>query len=257
MNTHCPKCETRYRIDDDALMGTSGMGHCYRCGTLFDIMTGKAAEPDADEILLNQSAIRLDHRAEHARIKAEPAPQPFDLPDDVEPLQPSPDATLDVADTLFERRSRRGVVYGLVAVVLLTGLGLQLAWQYREDLLSRFPQLEAVCEHIACRPDTVRAPDRFSILQRDIQPTANQINSLTLRADFRNDAELAQPLPDIQLSLLDNNGGVLIRRRLTPGDYLFPAPAEDKVVSPGEVITISVDFEDPGHLATGFSIDFL
>ena len=74
---------------------------------------------------------------------------------------------------------------------------------------------------------------------------------------IRNDAENAQPLPDIQLSLLDNNGGVLVRRRLTPGDYLFPAPPKEKLVTPGEVVTITLDFEDPGHLATGFVIGFL
>lgn len=182
---------------------------------------------------------------------------PFAVPDDLQPLQPSPELALDVVDTLYEKRSRRGFYYGLVAVLLVTGLGLQLAWQYRSDLLKQYPVLQPLCDRIGCLPGIVRAPERFSVVQRDIKPTTNETGSLTLSAKIRNDAETAQPLPDIQLSLLDNNGGVLVRRRLTPGDYLFPAPPKGKVLTPGEVFTITLDFEDPGYLATGFVIGFL
>ena len=88
-------------------------------------------------------------------------------------------------------------------------------------------------------------------------PTADTPGSLTLNATIRNDAEYAQPLPDMQLSLLDTDGAVLVRRRLSPADYLFPPPPADRLVAPGEVFTISLDFADPGYLATGFMIDFL
>ena len=71
---------------------------------------------------------------------------------------------------------------GCLAVLLATGLGLQLAWQYREDLLKQFPALQPLCERIGCRPGVVHAPDKFSILQRDIKPTANETGSLTLSA---------------------------------------------------------------------------
>ena len=179
------------------------------------------------------------------------------MPVDLEPLLPSPDAALDVEDTLYEKRSRRGLWYGLLTTCLLVALGLQLAWQHREELLARYPVLEALCEHVTCRPSVIRAPERFRILQRDIKPTANEPDSLTLTASFRNVASIAQVLPDIQLSLLDTDGSVLIRRRLSPADYLYPAPADQAVVAPGEVITIAVDFKDPGYVATGFIIDFL
>ena len=182
---------------------------------------------------------------------------PFEMPVDLEPLLPSPDAALDVEDTLYEKRSRRGLWYGLLTTCLLVALGLQLAWQHREELLARYPVLERLCEHVTCRPSVIRAPERFRILQRDIKPTANEPDSLTLTASFRNIASIAQVLPDIQLSLLDTDGSVLIRRRLSPADYLYPAPADQAAVAPGEVITIAVDFKDPGYVATGFIIDFL
>lgn len=257
LNTRCPQCRTGYLVDSESLMGTSGVAHCYRCGTLFDVLTEKAVGPDDDDILTMQGSIRLDHRAEHRYMQTAGTAAGPDLPDEVEPLQPSPDASLDIADTLYETSSRTGWVYGLIAALLVIGLGLQLAWQYRESLLHRYPELEAVCAHLPCRPDAVRAPDEFRVLQREIQPTEDQPGSLTLKVRFRNQAELPQPLPDIQLSLLDNHGGVLIRRRLTPNEYLLRAPPADARAAPGEVITIAVDFKDPGYLATGFMIDFL
>lgn len=184
-------------------------------------------------------------------------PLPFDVPDDLEPLEPSPDVALDISDTLYEKKSYRGVYYGLAAVLLAAGLGLQLVWQHRKELVQEYPILEPLCEHIECLPSVIHAPEKMSVLQRDIAPTANQPGSLTLSAKIRNDADTAQSLPDIQLSLLDDNGAVLIRRRLAPTEYLFPPPSKGKLLAPGEVVTIAVDFMDPGHQASGFLIGFL
>lgn len=188
----------------------------------------------------------------------DPAEQlPFAVPEDLEPLEPSPDVAIDVVDTLYEKKSRRGFYYGLLAVLLIAGLGLQLAWQQRKELVEQYPLLQPLCEHIECIPRVIHAPELINVLQRDLKPTSNEPGLLTLSARIRNDANTAQRLPDIQLSLLDNNGAVLIRRRLTADDYLFPAPPKDKVMAPGEVVTITLDFKDPGYLASGFVIDFL
>ncbi len=302
MSTRCPKCDTHFQVDAEALLKANCLAHCYRCGALFTVIGKHAAEIETADIELMISALRLDQRSEipapkpkvpglrepdraadavdvavhkpttierserttptappqdSGRAEQSPVELPFEMPVDLEPLLPSPDAALDVQDTLYEKRSRRGLWYGLLTACLLLALGLQLAWQQREDLLARFPVLEPLCEYVTCRPSVIRAPERFKILQRDIKPTTNEPDSLTLTASFRNVAAIAQVLPDIQLSLLDTNGSVLIRRRLSPSDYLYPAPADQAVVAPGEVITIAIDFRDPGYAATGFIIDFL
>ncbi len=198
-----------------------------------------------------------EQQAGHPAEKPETKELPFAVPEDLEPLEPSPDVALDVADTLYEKKSHRGLFYGLLVILLVAGLGLQLAWQKRKELIAQYPILQPLCERIECIPDVVHAPKKISILQRDIRPTSNVPDSLTLSAQMRNDADTAQPLPDIQLSLVDNNGAVLIRRRLSAADYLFPRPAPGKVMAPGEVVTITLDFKDPGSQASGFLIDFL
>lgn len=213
-------------------------------------------EPDTDTEPAPESAQTSTPDAK-PREPSEPDELPFEVPDKLEPLMPSADAALDVADALDEKRSHKALVYGLLATLLLVGLGLQLAWQQRDALLAQFPWLSPACDYLPCRPQMVRAPEQFRVMQRELRPAANQPDTLTLDATIRNDAELPQPLPDLQLSLLDNNGAVLIRRRLAPAEYLFPPPSDDRLIDPGEVFTITLDFKDPGYLATGFVIDFL
>lgn len=216
------------------------------------------AEPEPAEKTPLQGTTPIAEQQPEPFPAQDPAEQlPFAVPEDLEPLEPSPDVAIDVVDTLYEKKSRRGFYYGLLAVLLIAGLGLQLAWQHRKELVEQYPLLQPLCEHIECIPRVIHAPEMINVLQRDLKPTSNEPGLLTLSARIRNDADTAQRLPDIQLSLLDNNGAVLIRRRLTAGDYLFPAPPKDKVMAPGEVVTITLDFKDPGYQASGFVIDFL
>ena len=55
---------------------------------------------------------------------------------------------------------------------------------------------------------------------------------------------------------MNNDGGVLIRRRLAPRDYLGEVPPPGDNMAAGEVVTIKLDFKDPGYEASGFVIDF-
>jgi predicted Zn finger-like uncharacterized protein len=247
----CPNCDARYELSDrDGLLAADGLAHCGRCNTTFDALDERMVEPLAAE----PPPVAL---GEEDEWQGEQTTLPFEVPDDLEPLQASPDAALDIHDALYEKKSWRGAVYATLAVLLSSAIGLQLAWQYRLDLVERFPALSPLCDHLPCRPSVIHAPERFRVLQRGIKQTVNEPDSLTLSATIRNDAETAQRLPDMQLSLIDNNGTVLIRRRLSPADYVFPPPPDGTLIGPAEVVTITLDFKDPGHLASGFVIDFL
>ena len=262
MKTRCPGCNSRYDIDPTLLLEADGLGRCYRCNTVFD-MTAHAVESERSaEADARKRAPLLDASDELVEPVAPdhrdaPNDLPFQVPEDLSPLQASPDAALDVADTLYERRSYRGLIYGWLVVLLLIALGLQLAWQFRDRLLAEYPQLGFVCEHLPCEPHIIDQPENLLVLNRSIKATENAPGALTLKATVLNDASASQRLPDIQLSLFDNNGTVLIRRRLIPREYSFPPPSPDRLVKPGEVFTISVDFKDPGEQATGFRIDFM
>lgn len=255
MRTRCPNCNTEYLIDTDRLKAADGLAYCHHCSTVFDVIGEFAVEPQT-----SGRPLQLDERDEagsQAPPSADEIDLPFEIPANLAPLQPSPDAALDIRDSLDKKRSPRRLIYGALIMLLAVALGLQLAWQYRAPLLDRFPQLQPLCDRLDCVAKEVHAPDRLRVLQREMRPAPNQPGHLNLGVRFRNEAEASQPLPDIQLSLLDNNGTVLIRRRLSPREYLYPPPPADRLIAPGEVLTINIDFKDPGYLATGFIIDFL
>ena len=252
----CPGCETRYDIPDALQQRSNGIASCHRCGTGFSLTDGSVIElaEQAPATLANVLRLRNDMEIPGDGRQAD---TPFEVPDNLPTLQADPTASLD-ADELLKTGSRRNVwLSSLLAMVLIVGLGLQLSWQYRDSLFTRYPQLAIVCEHVQCQPDTVHQPELFRVLQRAIKASENLPGSLTLSVVFRNEATIGQHYPDLHLSLLDNNGSVLIRRRLAPADYLFPTPTDAAVIAPGEVVTFSLDFEDPGYQATGFVIDFL
>ena len=252
MKTRCPECGSRAEIDAEALIAAGGRVRCHQCDAVFDALgeylSAATADPPTTRAIPKPSRPKTDDDENEL---------PFEVPDNLEPLKISADAALDVEDSLYEKRSYRSLIYGWLVVILSIALVLQFAWQHRIDLLARFPQLQPLCDKLDCEPILVHAPNQFQVLQRDIKPAANDPGALTLSATIRNDADAAQVLPDIQLSLLDNNGAILIRRRLAPSDYLFPPPSSGRRLDPGEVITINLDFKDPGYLATGFMIDFL
>jgi predicted Zn finger-like uncharacterized protein len=257
MQTRCPGCQTHYLIDADALARAAGLADCQRCGCVFDAGTGTRIDDPPSPVLLRE----VDVIAPPAEPAMDEAPAentlPFEVPDDLDPLPPSPEDVVDVAETLRGRRSRRGPLSALLVLLLATGLGLQFAWQQREELFARYPILAPICDYVDCAIAPVYAPEDLRILQREMRPSDDLPESLNLSARFRNEADAAQPLPDIQLSLVDNHGTVLIRRRLTADEYRVSPPLISGLIEPGEVVTISIDFQDPGYLATGFIIDFL
>lgn len=251
----CPNCSARFQVEIQDLQSAAGCAKCCDCGSLFDAFSEQPVEATN-----NSEPLSLDatSRIGPMHLPGQTAAHlPFDVPDGLEPLRVGADDALDVDELLREPSSRPRTLVIFIAALLLLALGAQLAWQQRNLLLQRFPALGPLCDYVACHPTLIHAPDEFFVLQRKIAPTANAPGSLTLSVQVRNDASVTQALPDIQLSLLDNNGTVLIRRRLSPADYQFPPPPEAARVTPGEVFTIDLDFEDPGDLATGFIIDFL
>lgn len=253
MRVVCPSCGARYVAMRDDVERSSGQAVCMQCNTPFDVIVGRELEPgsvDHKNLLQLQPSDALREHADEEKAL------PFDIPDDLPPLEPDPNMA---SESSGARRANRPLRFlaGLIAMLLVVGLVAQFGWLYRDRLLDQFPVLEPICEHLPCRITNGRDTDALRVLKRDILPTANASDSLTLSISFFNAAAFAQPYPDIQLSLQDNSGRTLVRRRLDPGEYLSPAPADNDTIAPGEVVTISVDFIDPGYLATGFIIDFL
>ena len=112
------------------------------------------------------------------------------------------------------------VVAGLV---LLLGLGAQLAWAKR-DLLIRDPivggWLREACSQLGCELPLIAAPQQLRLLASNVQAHPSVSGALMISASVRNDAIFAQPFPVLTVTLSDAQGQRIAMRRLQPREYL-------------------------------------
>jgi predicted Zn finger-like uncharacterized protein len=188
---------------------------------------------------------------------------PFEVPQDLPDIEPAPEHTLDAQRTLAGSTGH-GIGYtllpGLLGVLLIALALGQLAWFNRGQVLATplgHKAATGLCMVAGCEVPARRAPSQFAVLDRNIGPDPERDGVLMMQLGFSNNADFAQPLPDIQLSLYDSQQKLMARRRLHPDEYLFPAPLPDALVAPGDTVQVDVRLEDPGRHATGFKLEFL
>lgn len=226
-------------------------------------------------------------------VRDEASPLPAHLPDtlaDPQPdLPPSPDETRKAAlaaglvaprelrtapgysrwaETALSRGRgpelsgpARGIswLYGLLAILLLSGLAAQAAYHYRTEVATRWPAtrpwLERACERLACTVELPRRADLVSIEASDLHSDPERGGLLVLQATLRNRAPFAQALPALELTITDTEDRAVARRVLLPADYL-PAdpPATGTAATPGHPATAQA-FAANGELLVRLWID--
>lgn len=122
-----------------------------------------------------------------------------------------------------ELHPARRVLGWIVAVLLLVLLIAQLAWWQREPMMARWPNTVAtyhsVCAKLGCLVTPPRSIDQLQIESSTLaQSTA--ANQFDLAMSLHNRAGLALAWPSIEISLLDQSNQLVIRRVVTPAQYL-------------------------------------
>lgn len=188
---------------------------------------------------------------------------PLDVPSELAPDALRTDSLLteepDTPHRQVVRHPSNLPAFLLAALLLLLALA-QLAW-FNRDLVLGTPQgqamAEGICGLVGCELAPRRAASQYAVMHRDIGADPGEPGVLRMQLSFQNQADFAQPLPDIQLSLYDSEEKLMARRRLHPDEYLFPAPPSDTLVAPGETVSVTLRLEDPGRHTTGFKLEFL
>jgi hypothetical protein len=110
-------------------------------------------------------------------------------------------------------------VIGSVALLLVAAA--QLAYIFRTELAMVAPELRpallAACELIGCTLPRPVKPELVGIETSDLAPEGN---GLLLTATLKNRAPFEQDFPHLELTLTDTQDAALVRKVLTPADYL-------------------------------------
>jgi predicted Zn finger-like uncharacterized protein len=186
---------------------------------------------------------------------------PLDNLDELPDLQIDEPQTEDQPFAAAPQPSRLPALLKGAAAVLLVLLAVaQLGWFKREQVLATpigQGLAQALCSLFDCQLPPRRAASRYAVIERNIGADPEQAGVLLMHLSFRNGADFAQPLPDIQLSFYDTEQQLMARRRLHPDEYLFPAPPPGMLAAPQDVIQVELRLEDPGRHASGFKLEFL
>ena len=116
-----------------------------------------------------------------------------------------------------------------VAALLLVALVLQLLIHFRDAIAAVYPQalpgLQALCQTSGCKVRAWRRIEALSVENSALTQTGNGANGgaaknrYQLTLSLHNKSGVAVAAPAIELSLLNPNGAVVLRRVLNPADF--------------------------------------
>lgn len=233
LTTQCGRCGRRFPVYAQELRSRHDRIECPQCGLRFDAL-----------------ATLLDEPMEGPQTSRARTGTPSDGGHPSDP----PTASGPRIGGRTGRVAR--VAWGLVALVLGLGLAAQVLWWNRGDLL-RNPgarqALDGLCHRVGCQVPRPRLPGTLTLLEPTLT-TGPEEEALSLRLKIRNEADLAQPAPVLELELLDLQGDLAAVRRFSPAEY---APEGSDTLAPGETLEIILPLVKPGPEPAGFKVRLL
>ncbi|MFM0213444.1 zinc-ribbon and DUF3426 domain-containing protein [Paraburkholderia sediminicola] len=145
----------------------------------------------------------------------------------VQPVHDGVDPFPVVRETRPAEPRRLGwIIFGsVVAALLVIALLAQLAWWQRETVQVYFPRSQTLyakaCAQLGCQITPPHDIDGLQVEPSDLRQIDGP-HKLELRMPLRNRFNVALAYPAIELTLLDDQNNVAVRRVLWPQDYVAP-----------------------------------
>ncbi|HTR06649.1 MAG TPA: DUF3426 domain-containing protein [Paraburkholderia sp.] len=147
----------------------------------------------------------------------------------------------------------------LVAILLLALLVVQLAWWQRETVMVYWPDSQPLyqqaCEQLGCRVLPPRDIDGLLVEPSDLRQVDNEPHHLELKVPLRNRFNVALAFPAIELSLLDRQNNIVVRRVLWPQDYVTPGTPIESGLPARTTQTMIVRLDTGDVVASNFRIE--
>ncbi len=266
MITRCPACATAFRVTPEQLKAMHGKVRCGQCQHVFnalDTLLDAATEPLAP--------IEPIEPQPEFPVMEEPAaetPEKF-AENPVPPTEAVAEINWQTQETVVllhqagaETSPLRTWAWALVASLALLALLLQAILQFRVELSVLSPQakpvLRALCKPLGCDLPLPRKSDLIGIESSDLNPDQKNKEQLVLAARLKNRAPFVQAYPHLELTLTDTADRPLLRKVLSPSDYL----PKDMAISSGflanrEVaVNLTLVHDNPADAATALAAGY-
>jgi predicted Zn finger-like uncharacterized protein len=171
---------------------------------------------------------------------------------------PEPFAVTREAPARAPRRTGWRILGMLFALVLLVLFAAQLAWWQRETVMVYWPASQPLydeaCQQIGCRVLPPRDIDGLQVEPSDLRQVDDP-HHLELKVPLRNHFNVALAYPAIELTLLDHQNNVVVRRVLWPQDYVKPGTRIEAGLPARTTQTMIVRLDTGNVVASNFRIE--
>ena len=143
------------------------------------------------------------------------------------------------------RKKRSGAGSLILTVIVLIAIACVVAVIFNQRLMAAFPQTEPyfdnVCRTIPCPGFYLHQIESFVVSKTNLRPL-DESGNYALEVTVVNGSSTAQAVPDLQIELVDDNDGSLLRKTLTPPEFLDPGQADESIAARGQ-LTVRVNLQ--------------
>ena len=155
------------------------------------------------------------------------------------------DSAAHGAPTKAGRKKRSGAGSLILTVIVLVAIACVAAVIFNQRLMATFPQTEPyfdnVCRTIPCPGFYLHQIESFVVSKTNLRPL-DESGNYALEVTVVNGSSTAQAVPDLQIELVDDNDGSLLRKTLTPPEFLDPGQADESIAARGQ-LTVRVNLQ--------------
>lgn len=155
------------------------------------------------------------------------------------------DSAAHGAPTKAGRKKRSGAGSLILTVIVLIAIACVAAVIFNQSLMAAFPQTEPyfdnVCRTIPCPGFYLHQIESFVVSKTNLRPL-DESGNYALEVTVVNGSSTAQAVPDLQIELVDDNDGSLLRKTLTPPEFLDPGQADESIAARGQ-LTVRVNLQ--------------
>lgn len=229
IQTFCPACATMFRVTPEQLKAKQGRVRCGKCQHVFNALE------TLHEVAIERAPVaREDSQPELEMMVVPVADQPVADPHvaDLRTEAPVEETPVEADEPQLPNQLFQAPVaprrlvwpWAVASIFALLVLLIQLTIHYRVELSVLLPDakplLRALCSPFGCNLPLPQLADLLSIESDDLHPDTRQSDRLILRATLKNRAPFVQAYPHLELTLTDTVDKAVLRRVLTPAEYL-------------------------------------
>jgi predicted Zn finger-like uncharacterized protein len=150
---------------------------------------------------------------------------------------------------------RARLLLSLASLLLLAGLGLQIAHHFRDRLAAEVPAsrslLDPWCARLHCRIEAHRSIKDFTVENSALTRMPSTTDAFRLSVTLRNRGAVSLRLPFIDLSVTDAGGQLIARRALSPADF----EAREDSVKPNTEAALQLVLKSVNPRVNGYTVE--